>query len=107
PTTRLTIERPARRRLLARSAAVVLGDGLMRLTRLAIREAVARSGVILFMSPQYGAAGRRVQDKFCLPRQAVLMVCRRAMFAAFPGGAHELQSAEILRESRRCRQPHA
>jgi hypothetical protein len=37
PTTRLTMERPWRRSSLARSAATVLGEGLMRVTRAEIR----------------------------------------------------------------------
>jgi len=40
PTTRLTIDLPWRRNSFARSAAEVLGDGLMRRTRAAIREVV-------------------------------------------------------------------
>jgi hypothetical protein len=38
PTTRLTIDFPWRRSSFARSAADVLGEGLMRLTREAMRE---------------------------------------------------------------------
>ena len=38
PTTRFTIDLPWRRNSLARSAAAVLGEGLMRLTRSAIRD---------------------------------------------------------------------
>jgi len=38
PTTRFTIDLPSRRISLARSAAAVLGEGLMRLTRWAIRD---------------------------------------------------------------------
>src|SRR3984957_15428751 len=40
PTTRFTIDLPCRRNSLARSAAEVLGDGLMRRTRVAMRHLI-------------------------------------------------------------------
>src|SRR4051812_4727950 len=79
PTTRLTMERPARRKLLARSAAAVLGDGLMRFTRLAIRDGTARPVAISFMVQSLTAALCRVQDEFCLPKEAGLMDARASL----------------------------
>src|SRR5437870_5386668 len=57
PTTRLTIDLPWRRSSLARSAAEVLGEGLMLRTRAAMREVVTS---LPWMAGTYGCNGTHI-----------------------------------------------
>src|SRR5687767_6947308 len=65
PTTRLTIDLPWRRSSLARSAAEVLGEGLMRRTRAAMRVLV--TGLFPWMARMDGRNGTHIHH--ARPRQ--------------------------------------
>ncbi len=64
PTTRFTIDLPWRRSSLARSAAEVLGEGLMRRTRAAMREVVTRlPGLEMACTERYAHRPREAKTR--------------------------------------------
>src|SRR3954454_20112429 len=104
PTTRLTIERPSRRRWLARSAADVLGGGLMRLTRSATRMESTMYPIELLKR------GLRYSRLWTVAKTTSLCLYSDLLWIGLlwiGGPRHEPEAPPVLREDRRYRQPDA
>src|SRR5918998_2553178 len=102
PTTRLTIDRPSRRSWLARSAAEVLGDGLILRTRSA-----ARVVLVVGMGANYRRAERVAKTSSVWLDSVRLWIGLTLGSAGAWGSRYEPEAPAVFREDRRHRQPDA